>query len=155
MTKEVRGLCLIINLEKFDDPNTDNRAGSSVDAKNLEKLSTELGFEVRSRKTKLFFFPEISFCAFPQTVVHDNLTYNKIITVVDDFAQDFRHRRSDMCIVAIMSHGNEKNLLSADGVLLDIETELLEKFNTANCPDLEGKPKCFIIQACRFVVSIH
>ena len=48
MTKEVRGLCLIINLEKFNDPNTDDRTGSGVDAKNLEKLAAELGFEVMS-----------------------------------------------------------------------------------------------------------
>ena len=46
MTKAIRGLCLIINLEKFDDPDTDDRNGSSVDAKNLEELAKELGFEV-------------------------------------------------------------------------------------------------------------
>ena len=58
-----------------------------------------------------------------------------------------------MCIVAIMSHGDETRLLTADGYHLDIQTELLEKFNTANCPSLEGKPKWFIIQACRLVYS--
>ena len=46
MTKEVRGLCLIINLEKFDDPVHRDRDGSGVDAKNLQKLTSELGFEV-------------------------------------------------------------------------------------------------------------
>ena len=46
MTKEVRGMCLIINLEKFDDPDHKDRDGSGVDAMNLKKLTTELGFEV-------------------------------------------------------------------------------------------------------------
>ena len=47
MTKEIRGLCLIINLEKFHDSSKD-RAGSGVDAKNLEMLTTELGFKVKA-----------------------------------------------------------------------------------------------------------
>ena len=47
MTKEIRGLCLIINLEKFHDSSKD-RAGSGVDAKNLEMLTTELGFKVKT-----------------------------------------------------------------------------------------------------------
>ena len=72
--------------------------------------------------------------------------------MVYDFAKNLKHKMSDMCVVAIMSHGDEKSLLSTDGDLLDIQTELLEKFNTANCPDLEGKPKWFIIQACRLVL---
>ena len=46
MTKKVRGLCLIINLEKFDHPDHKDRDGSGVDAKNLKKLTSELGFEV-------------------------------------------------------------------------------------------------------------
>ena len=71
--------------------------------------------------------------------------------MVNEFAQNTKHWTSDMCIVAIMSHGDENHLLSADGYGLDIQKELLEKFNTANCPGLEGKPKWFIIQACRLV----
>ena len=82
-------------------------------------------------------------------MVHDNLTHAEINKVVEDFSKHFKHKRSDMCIVAVMSHGDDKSLLTKDCQLLDIQTELLEKFNTANCPDLEGKPKWFIIQACR------
>ena len=52
MTKAVRGLCLIINLEKFESPEIDDRNGSSVDAKNLEGLAKELGFEVSSQYSK-------------------------------------------------------------------------------------------------------
>ena len=47
MTKELRGLCLIINMETFDNPRKyEERTGSSVDAGNLKDLATELGFEV-------------------------------------------------------------------------------------------------------------
>ena len=47
MTKELRGLCLILNLEKFHD-STRDRAGSGVDARNLEMLTTEFGFKVQN-----------------------------------------------------------------------------------------------------------
>ena len=47
MTKEIRGLCLILNLEKFQD-STRDRAGSGADAKNLEMLTTEFGFKVQN-----------------------------------------------------------------------------------------------------------
>ena len=47
MSKELRGLCLIINMEKFDNPRRfEERMGSSVDAANLKDLVAELGFEV-------------------------------------------------------------------------------------------------------------
>ena len=68
MTKAVRGLCLIINLEKFDDPDTDDRSGSSVDAKNLEELAKELGFEVSDHSNDACALTSISvtiaFCIF-------------------------------------------------------------------------------------------
>ena len=59
-----------------------------------------------------------------------------------------------MCIVAVMSHGDEKTIVTKDGQSLDIEADLLERFNTANCTHLEGKPKWFIIQACRFACGL-
>ena len=82
-------------------------------------------------------------------MVHNNLKYTELIMMIAEFSQNVKHKRSDMCIVAIMSHGDEKNIVTADGFYLDIQTQILEKFNTANCPNLERKPKWFIIQACR------
>ena len=48
MSKKVRGQCLIVNNEKFDDG--DEREGSAVDAANLEFLFGKLGFQVNYRK---------------------------------------------------------------------------------------------------------
>ena len=48
MSKKPRGLCLIVNNEKFDSG--DEREGSAVDAANLEYLFTALGFQVCNRQ---------------------------------------------------------------------------------------------------------
>ena len=47
-----------------------------------------------------------------------------------------------------MSHGRENELIAVDGLGIQLET-IFEKFNNTNCPMLAGKPKFFIIQACR------
>ena len=61
------------------------------------------------------------------------------------FANDRGHRDSDMMILAILSHGREGNVFASDGTVIAIES-IYEKFNNKNCPDLQGKPKFFIIQ---------
>jgi hypothetical protein len=58
------------------------------------------------------------------------------------------HKDSDMCVVAILSHGDEGLIFSKDGRKVSTEW-LLSRFNNDGCPALKGKPKFFILQACR------
>ena len=39
-------------------------------------------------------------------------------------------------------------MYTADGRSINLE-RIYEYFNNKNCPDLKGKPKFFIVQACR------
>merc|ERR1712083_767286 len=56
---------------------------------------------------------------------------------------------SQMCIVIILSHGNDGGLINAaDGKSVPTEY-VLRRFNNDACPALKGKPKFFVLQACR------
>ena len=53
-----------------------------------------------------------------------------------------------MMILVILSHGRDSAIFASDGTCIPTE-EIYKKFNNENCPALMGKPKFFIIQACR------
>ena len=57
-------------------------------------------------------------------------------------------READMMILVILSHGRDSAIFASDGGHIPTE-EIYKKFNNENCPALMGKPKFFIIQACR------
>ena len=67
---------------------------------------------------------------------------------IEEFASRDEHSNYDMTIVAIMSHGQGGNCFSSDGFPVQVEW-ILKQFNNDYCPDLNGKPKFFIFQACR------
>jgi hypothetical protein len=58
------------------------------------------------------------------------------------------HSKFDCLAVAILSHGINGKLYSTDGDLIPVE-DVTKYFDGINCPRLIGKPKVFIIQACR------
>ena len=51
-------------------------------------------------------------------------------------------------VLVFMSHGNEKGIYGNDWEVVCVE-EIKEMFNGKNCPQLVGKPKIMIFQACR------
>jgi hypothetical protein len=51
-------------------------------------------------------------------------------------------------VVCILSHGNEDVVEGVDGKNIKIN-ELKYKFNSNDCPTLNGKPKIWIIEACQ------
>ncbi len=51
-------------------------------------------------------------------------------------------------ILAVLSHGRDGHIYATDGSVIYVES-IYEKFNNSRCPLLQGKPKFFIIQACR------
>jgi len=51
-------------------------------------------------------------------------------------------------ILVILSHGQDGYIETTDGRKVNLEA-IFEQFNNQYCPNLKGKPKFFIIQACR------
>lgn len=122
-----RGLALIIDNEDFDNNVLPRRTGSMVDANNLDILLSELGFKVTLRR---------------------NLSYRDMMIDIKTFATNPQHSECDMTVVCILSHGRHGLIASADG--REVGTEwVLRQFNNDGCPSLRGKPKWFILQACR------
>ena len=77
-----------------------------------------------------------------------NLSYINFKRVIRTFAANPKHRETDMMILVVLSHGRDGQIITSDG--RNIETEqIYAEFNNANCPNLRGKPKFFIVQACR------
>ena len=83
-----------------------------------------------------------------QVIQKKDLTFYEMEEAIQEFAKDSRHASADMCVVAIMSHGQEKAIISKDNKELEINW-ILEQFNNRNCENLRGKPKFFIFQSCR------
>ena len=129
MRSQPRGSALIINNESFNDPGGvySFRHGSTVDAKNLCDLFSQLGFNTTIKKDR---------------------KYSQMIQDVERFAQLKDHIKSDMCIVVILSHGDDKNVVATDGYKLPY-ADILTEFNNEKSPNLYGKPKLFIFAACR------
>ena len=72
-----------------------------------------------------------------------------MMRTINDFSKSDDHRFGQMCVVIILSHGNDGGLINAaDGKSVSTEY-VLRRFNNDACPALKGKPKFFILQACR------
>ncbi len=127
MSSKPRGMALIIDNEEFDNDIMSRREGSQLDANNLDILFEQLGFS---------------------TIVRRNLTYAQMTRELSSFSGLSGHAEADMCIVCILSHGDSGLIYSTDG--REVSTEwVLRRFNNEGCPALKGKPKFFILQACR------
>ena len=77
-----------------------------------------------------------------------NLSAQEMLEDVQNFSED-DHTSSQMCIVIIMSHGENGKIYGVDGLLVQSE-ELLKMFNNQAAPGLIGKPKLFIFAHCRY-----
>jgi len=127
MMKQPRGLAIIINIETYDNDIQEQRMGSHVDVCNLAQLLKGLQFSV--------------------SIYHD-LQLAEFYRVITEFCCNKTHADTDMAIVAILSHGKDGVVYAADGQSINMEY-IYEFFNNRNCPALRGKPKFFIVQACR------
>merc|ERR1711892_825955 len=125
-----RGYALIINNQEFDEPYMyPYREGAHVDSDNLDTLFTQLGFIVMRYK---------------------NLTRRETLRKLDEIFEVAGSKAANMMAVCILSHGREQGkIISTDGLHIDTEIDVLRKSNNDYCPELKGKPKFFIIQACR------
>ncbi|XP_067672907.1 caspase-7-like isoform X2 [Haliotis asinina] len=141
-----RGLAVIINNEVFD-PKTKfgNRNGSTKDAENLHKMFESLGFDIIRR---------------------DNLTGDQMVHLLQKVASnnEYDHTQADCFACAMLSHGDNETfpptsppydallrhdfVYGVDGTIVPTNF-LLGIFSDECCPELEGKPRLFFIQACR------
>ncbi|XP_077958231.1 caspase-3-like isoform X2 [Gasterosteus aculeatus] len=120
------GTCVIINNKNFD-PKTgmSPRNGTEVDAAELEKTFSKLGYEVN--------------------LVHDQ-TVDQMVDLLAGVSNQ-NHRKSASFVCVLLSHGDEGVIYGTDGSeKLD---DLTKFFKGDRCRSLVGKPKLFFIQACR------
>lgn len=127
MLRRPRGLALLIDIEVYENEVQETRLGSNVDLENLRSLLKGLDFDV---------------------TVHKNLHLAAFFKVITEFCCNKLHKEADMTVVAILSHGKDGVVYAADGQSINMEY-IYEFFNNRNCPNLRGKPKFFIVQACR------
>lgn len=119
-----RGICTIINNKVFRNMN--EREGTDADATALQQLFTHFGF---------------------YTSRYNNLTGNQMRRLFKDIASK-DHSKFDCLLVAVLTHGTKGKLYGTDGKLVPVE-EITELFSGDKCPSLTGKPKIFLLQACR------
>ena len=120
------GYVLVINNYIFPQRADVERTGSNDDVRNLTNLFDDFGF--RSR-------------------VQNNQTGSEMLSLLKETAEkDFS--KYDCFVCVILSHGSKDGIYGTDEEVINIEA-ITSLFRRNECPSLEGKPKIFLIQACR------
>ena len=125
MKSKPLGRSIIINNENFKLL-LKSRLGTAIDTQNLCNLFSDLSFDTQS---------------------HKNKTHTEMRQILNDVA-GMDHDKYDCLIVAILTHGDYGDVLYGTSGAITIQ-EIIETFSSKRCPTLIGKPKIFIIQACR------
>lgn len=120
------GQCVIINNKNFDRRTGMNqRNGTDVDAANVMKVFTKLGYKVK---------------------IYNDQTVEQMKHVLTSVSKE-DHSCCASFICVLLSHGDEGVFFGTDG---SIELKYLTSlFRGDRCQSLVGKPKLFFIQACR------
>ncbi|XP_046563029.1 caspase-2-like [Haliotis rubra] len=131
MESTPRGYVLVINNKEFHYMQA--RCGTDNDVRNVKMLFEGLGFGV--------------------SILH-NLTAELMRTKLREFAGSCPWNQVDSCVVVILTHGgNDQRMYGVDGKFDNdnfiTNRDLFNTFGSINCPILQGKPKLFLIQACR------
>ncbi|XP_028906221.1 caspase-14 [Ornithorhynchus anatinus] len=108
---------------------TKDREGAEPDIAALERMYQALRFESTVRRDP------------PAKAFRDELVR---------FREEMEGRKDPVscCFVVLMAHGKEGHLLGADEQVVELE-ELYDVLTNKSCRALLGKPKVFILQACR------
>ncbi|XP_012940622.1 caspase-6 [Aplysia californica] len=138
MDSHPRGFVLIINNEKFDT--LPERHWSESDRTKLFHMFKFLGFQVS---------------------LEENCNTAKMKELLQLFARFDRLKTASTMAVVILTHGGSNDLLfGTDGKVVHgtpiadtyiTKFDLIQAFKPESCPSMNGKPKLFIIQACRGV----
>lgn len=127
MTSQPRGPCLIINNVDFEADIFPQRKGSDEDARRFDDIFQQLGFQV---------------------IMYRNQTAEQMRKLFKDLAKQCRTEH-DALFVFILSHGSEHGIFGSDGIEVCLESEIISNFDNRNCEAMVGKPKVFVLQACR------
>lgn len=119
-----RGVALIFNHELFNREK--KRDGTQHDVTRLQNTFQNLGFQVRC---------------------FNDLRCSAIMEQLESLAAE-NHENRDCVAIAVLTHGKEKGKIAARDMCYDVD-ELVKHFIPKNCRSLTGKPKLFIIQACK------
>ncbi|NWH15873.1 CASP6 protein, partial [Grus americana] len=126
MNHQRRGVALIFNHEHFFwHLKLPDRRGTIADRNNLKHSLTDLGFEVRQ---------------------FDDLKAEDVLQKLWEASKD-DHSNADCFVCVFLSHGENDHVYAYDDHI-KIET-ITDMFRGDQCQSLVGKPKIFIIQACR------
>ncbi|XP_043969277.1 caspase-6-like isoform X2 [Gambusia affinis] len=126
MTRPRRGVALIFNQERFFwRLGLNNRSGTNADRYNLERRLKELNFDVRS---------------------YDDYKLVDVLEKIHAAAEE-DHSDADCFLLAFFSHGEDDHVYAHDGKI-SIQ-DITAMFKGDKCQSLVGKPKIFVVQACR------
>ncbi|KAF7625988.1 hypothetical protein Mgra_00009837, partial [Meloidogyne graminicola] len=120
-----RGLALIINNYKFISKQ--KREGTQIDEASLIKLFKQFNYKI---------------------ICERDLTAEQMFITIKKFAQKKEHLFNDSAIVVVLSHGESDQLLGIDEIPINFYS-FVSCLTSNNAPNLKGKPKIFIVQACR------
>ncbi|XP_018782331.2 caspase-6 isoform X1 [Serinus canaria] len=126
MGHQRRGVALIFNHEYFYwKLKLLDRRGTRADRDNLNRTLTDLGFEVR---------------------IFDDLKAEDVKKRIEEASRE-DHSNADCFVCVFLSHGEDDHIYAYD-TEIKIQT-MTDMFRGDKCQSLVGKPKIFIIQACR------
>ncbi|NXO08637.1 CASP6 protein, partial [Oriolus oriolus] len=121
-----RGVALVFNHEHFYwQLMMPDRRGTMADRNNLKRSLTDLGFEVR---------------------LFDDLKAEDVLKKLYEASMD-DYSNADCFVCVLLSHGEDDDIYAYD-TKIKIRT-IIDMFRGDKCQSLVGKPKIFIIQACR------
>lgn len=127
MSRDPRGLCLIINNLEFHDK-TKNRYGGEFDEQKLTDLFIDLSFEVYTK---------------------NDLKSDEIMDITEEYASK-DHTDFDAFVMIVMTHGGDGDAIyGVKGKAKISVADLMAQFQFTKCPSLANKPKIFIFQTCR------
>ncbi|XP_070202426.1 caspase-8-like isoform X2 [Littorina saxatilis] len=125
MSGKPRGLCIIINNEKFKDRKK-VREGSHIDRDKLRKTFKKMEFDVQWK---------------------DDLTSEGMLSLMKEISTK-NHEAYDCFVCCVLTHGKEGELLGSDDKPVLVK-ELTEPLQASKCPSLADKPKLYFLQACQ------
>lgn len=121
------GRCIVVH-QNFLAPSTnvDSTQATDEDVRSLAWSFTRLHFQV--------------------DVVH-NRTVAELRALVTELSA-FDHSRYSCFVLCVVSHG-ERGLIFGGDEGKKLLRDVVDAFSPTRCPSLKGKPKLFVIQACR------
>ncbi|XP_062850818.1 caspase-6-like [Trichomycterus rosablanca] len=126
MNHKRRGLALIFNQENFYwHLRLNSRHGTNADRDGLVKRFTDLGFYVKA---------------------YTDRKREEILSIITKAANE-DHKDADCFVCVFLSHGENGHVYAYDKQI-EIQ-DVTALFRGDKCPSLVGKPKIFILQACR------